>query len=46
MFDGKMKTVSRSNIKTCPFMGVSLWGDSYMSGRKLVEKVSIERILP
>ena len=37
--NGEMKTVCFNNIKKCSFMGTSLFGDSYMGGRKLVSKV-------
>ena len=37
--NGKITTVCKSNIKTCSFMGVSIFGDSYNSGYKLVQKI-------
>jgi len=36
----QIKTVTNSNIKYCSFMGTTLWGDSYHSGYKLVERVT------
>ena len=36
---GKLTTVCANNIKRDSFMGVSLFGDSYNSGAKLVNKV-------
>lgn len=38
--NGEVKTVCRNNIKIGGFMGTSLWGDSYHSGYKLVERVT------
>lgn len=46
MHDGKMKTVCRNNIKHDSFIGVTLFGDCYKMGRKLVQKVIIHRALP
>jgi hypothetical protein len=37
--NGEVKTVSGNNIKYSSFMGVSLFGDSYHSGHKLVTKI-------
>lgn len=37
--EGDLKTVTRTNISYCDFMGKTLFGDSYMLGRKLVQKV-------
>ena len=37
--DGQMRTVCRNNIKYGGFMGTTLFGDSYHSGLKKVEKV-------
>ena len=39
MHNGEMKTVSFNNIKRGGFMGTSIFGDSYMSGHKLVKKI-------
>lgn len=39
--DGLIRTVSNSNIKQDKFMGVSLFGDSYNLGYKLVTKIII-----
>ena len=36
---GIIKTVCRKNIKKCDFMGISIFGDSYMSGHLPVKKV-------
>ncbi|MDO4695095.1 MAG: hypothetical protein Q4A62_10860 [Eikenella sp.] len=43
MHHGEMRTVGRRNIKRCPLMGLSLFGDSYQLGRVPVEKVIIYR---
>lgn len=32
--EGKLKTVGRESIRRCPFVGVTLWGDSYFGGQK------------
>lgn len=37
-FDG-IRTVCNSNIKKGGFMGTSLFGDSYVSGRKKVKRL-------
>ncbi len=33
---GEIKTLTDCNIKNCPFMGISIWGDSYQLGNKPV----------
>ncbi len=38
MHGGVMRTVSGTDIKRCEFMGVSIFGDTYQLGTKLVEK--------
>lgn len=37
LHEGKLKTVSRSNLKYDPFMGVGLFGDSYHIKRKVIK---------
>jgi len=37
--DGIIRTVSKNNIKKCAFMGVTVFGDSYLLGHKLVKIV-------
>lgn len=37
--NGQVTTVCKSNIKTCTFMGTSIFGDSYNRGHKLVKKI-------
>lgn len=44
--NGKMMAVSKNNIKRDPFMGTTLFGDSYMGGKQLVKKVVIYRAMP
>lgn len=39
--DGFIRTVSKTNIKQNVFMGISLFGDSYNLGYKLVTKIII-----
>lgn len=46
MHYGNMKTVCRNNIGKDAFMGVTLFGDCYKMGHKLVQKVNIHRVLP
>ena len=46
MHDGKMKTVCNNNIGRDDFMGITLFGDCYKMGRKLVQKVNIIRAMP
>lgn len=38
--DGQLRTVCRNNIKRDQFMGISLFGDTYMLGTKPVKKVT------
>lgn len=40
---GHQKTVCRGNIGYDSFHGVTLWGDSYNSGRIAVQKVTFPR---
>lgn len=37
--DGKERTVCQSNIRYSNFMGVTIFGDSYHGGHKLVPKI-------
>jgi len=37
--DGKVMTLGKGNVKRCPFMGTSIYGDSYKIGRVPVKKV-------
>ncbi|QFR55887.1 hypothetical protein JC221_241 [Yersinia phage JC221] len=39
IIDGVMKTVCRNNIKRDPFLGVTLFGDSFNMGRTQIKKV-------
>ena len=41
LHNGEIKTVSGSNIKKCSFMGISLFGDSYNLGYKLVTRINL-----
>ena len=43
MVNGQMKTASRTSFGGDDFMGLTLFGDSYRLGRKLVDKVIIYR---
>ena len=43
---GEVRTVSVNNIKRCPLMGVSIFGDSYHLGHRPVTRVVLERALP
>jgi hypothetical protein len=38
--DGADHTVCSGNIKHCPFMGTTVFGDSYHSGHKQVIRVT------
>ena len=38
-------TVSGNNIKRCSFMGITLFGDSYSLGYKLVTRINIKRCI-
>jgi len=35
-----MQTISGNNIKFCSFMGITLFGDSYSLGYKLVTRIN------
>ncbi len=41
LHNGVMTTISGNNIKRCPFMGISLFGDTYNLGYKLVTRINI-----
>lgn len=43
--DGKIRTVCKSNIKRSEFMGITIFGDSYHSGHKLVVRVNFDKPL-
>lgn len=42
LFDGVLKTVGRNNIKFCPLMGKTIFGDSFNLGYKKVLKVGVK----
>ena len=44
LHNGELKTVCANNIGRDPFMGVSLFGDSYRSGRILVDRIQPSEI--
>lgn len=37
---GEVKTLSGTYLKRCPFMGTTIWGDSYHAGHKPVKLVT------
>lgn len=41
--EGNLITVGERFIKRCPFMGVSLYGDTYALGTRLVKRALITR---
>lgn len=41
LIDGKLKTVSKKDIKTDKLMGTSLFGDNYKNGHVLVDYCEI-----
>ena len=41
LHNGEFHTVDRTHFKNCPFMGLTLLGDSYNLGYKPVKKVHI-----
>lgn len=43
---GHFKTVTNSNIGRDELLGITLFGDSYASGRRPVKKVIINRAMP
>jgi hypothetical protein len=42
--DGKERTVCKSNIRNNSLFGVTIFGDSYHGGHKLVQKIQWEFI--
>lgn len=46
MHRGVLKTVCRNNLGMDSFMGITLFGDCYKMGRKLVQRVNIHRSMP
>lgn len=44
--EGKVRTVCKGNLKNDPFMGPTLFGDSYNLGRKPVHRLVMQRVLP
>jgi hypothetical protein len=41
-----IKTVCKNNLGECPFIGRTLFGDSYQSGHKPVQQVIIHKAMP
>lgn len=41
--DGELYTVTRKNIKHDPFVGTTIFGDSYKSGTQLVDVATMLR---
>ena len=39
MIGGEMRTLSRSNLRRCPFMGVSVYGDCRGSQGRMIDVV-------
>lgn len=37
--DGEAMTVGKESFNRCPFMGLSLFGDTYLLGRRLVTRL-------
>lgn len=44
--EGNLRTVCKANVKKGGLFGTTLFGDSYQSGYKLVNKVIIHHALP
>lgn len=44
--NGVVKTVGRNNLKYDPFMGLSLFGDTYHLGTRPVTRCRYERAIP
>ena len=42
--EGEMQTVCSKNITYCSFMGISLFGDCYHLGYKLVTRIVFKRV--
>ena len=42
--DGTIKTVGKNNIKNSPFMGITLFGDSYRLGTLLVKRLKYKKV--
>ena len=41
LHDGKLISVNKEDIKSCKFMGITLFGDSYSLGYKKVARVTM-----
>lgn len=44
--NGHLVTIGRNSIKRCPFFGITVRGDSYRLGERLVLKAVIKRAVP
>lgn len=42
LMGGVLKTVCSKDLKRCPLMGATLWGDSHRLGRDLITRVVFE----
>lgn len=40
LHEGYIRTVGANNLKHSDFMGITLWGDSYKLGYKLVKRIT------
>jgi len=40
-FEGKHRTVCKKDIRYCSFMGVSIFGSTYIYGRQKVKRINI-----
>lgn len=43
LHNGEVKTVCGRTLNNCPFMGISIFGDTYNLGYKLVTRVNFNR---
>jgi len=44
LHNGEVKTVSGNNVKRSEFMGITLFGDSYHLGYKLVTRINLKSV--
>ena len=46
LIDGNLKTVCNVNLSRDSFLGLTLFGDSFCSGTKLVQLAIIKKAMP
>lgn len=46
LIDGSLRTVTGKDLKNCPFMGATLWGDCHGNTSRNVTKAIIYHAIP